>query len=279
MLSKPINNRLAQQSVDDELEIKVAGAQSRHVGAPPRSRGAALENLRFCLLALVAWLLGRHPGPLATRRGLGFHQRRVEARRRCRCRDERRRTRRGVVLQRLRSFDGPTGDRLPGSPRPLNRRAVNVLLVLFEQREARVIFRHYPREGYCNRLQRQKRDQFPLAPRDQARGYPFLSRRDGDLVGVLSLNAIPEARSPGCAPRSAFPCVASEKPRRFFLFSPTPGQASRGHIMPLPMSPEARQPWSLAPTGLSRAAPALQGCARTIAQWIIFLWRGLSRPG
>ncbi len=136
--------------------------------------------------------------------------------------------------------------------------------LLFEQRETRVVFRHYPGLGYCNRLQRQKRDQFPLAPRDQARGYPFLSRRDGDLVGVLSLNAIPEARSPGCAPRSAFPCVASEKPRRFFLFSPTPGQASRGHIMPVPMSPEARQPWSLAPTGLSRAAPALQGCARTI---------------
>src|SRR6266516_3056949 len=184
-----------------------------------------------------------------------------------------------ALLGRLRSFDGPASNSLPGPPRPLDRLAVKVLLLLFEQREARVIFRHYPRGGYCNRLQRQKRDQFPLAPRDQARGDPFLSRRDGDLVGVLSLNAIPEARSPGCAPRSAFPCVASEKPRRFFLFSPTPGQASRGHIMPVPMSPEARQPWSLAPTGLSRAAPALQGCARTIAQWIIFLWRGLSRPG
>ncbi len=55
-----------------------------------------------------------------------------------------------------------------GSPRPLNRLAVKVLLLLFEQREARVIFRHYPRMGYCNRLQRQKRDQFPLAPAEVA---------------------------------------------------------------------------------------------------------------
>ncbi len=37
--------------------------------------------------------------------------------------------------------------------------------LLFEQRETRVVFRHYPGLGYCNRLQRQKRDQFPLGPR------------------------------------------------------------------------------------------------------------------
>ena len=41
--------------------------------------------------------------------------------------------------------------------------------LLFEQRETRVVFRHYPGLGYCNRLQRQKRDQFPLAPREGTR--------------------------------------------------------------------------------------------------------------
>src|SRR6266536_3939108 len=76
-----------------------------------------------------------------------------------RCRDERRRTRRGVVLGHLRPAYGPAGNRLPGPSRPLDRLAVKVLLLLFEQGEARGIFRHYPRLGYCNRLQRQKRDQ------------------------------------------------------------------------------------------------------------------------
>src|SRR6266496_3195563 len=193
MLSKPINNRLAQQSVDDELEIKVAGAQSRHVGAPPRSRGAALENLRFCLLALVAWLLGRHPGPLATRRGLGFHQRRVEARRRCRCRHERCRTRRGIVLQRLRSFDGLTGDRLPGPPRPLNRRAVNVLLLLFEQREARVVFRHLSGIGLLQSIAKTKAGPIPSgSARSSTRLYGYqgtVARYMGD--GVLAYFGYP----------------------------------------------------------------------------------------
>src|SRR6266536_3274435 len=49
------------------------------------------------------------------------------------------------VLGHLRPADSPASNSLPGPPRPLDRLAVKVLLLLFEQREPRVIFRHYPR--------------------------------------------------------------------------------------------------------------------------------------
>src|SRR6266516_4292847 len=156
-----------------------------------------------------------------------------------------------ALLGRLRSFDGPSGNRLPGPPRPLDRLAVKVLLLLFEQREARVIFRHYPRLGYCNRLQRQKRAS--VAIRSTGIFYPIRGaiarprRKVASRLGAFHRRPRSSRRSsPACRPHrrphKMLRGPSSDAPLELVNGSRDFGDWHFGHSVPPVLSRPRRQP-------------------------------------